>query len=45
MTLTTEQLRAVEPRQAAAWMLANGWTLVGGQPERVAVYRKASIGD
>ncbi|MCB9762213.1 MAG: hypothetical protein H6739_20605 [Alphaproteobacteria bacterium] len=40
MTTLTEQLRAVEPRQVAAWLRTRGWTLVTPDPERVAVYEK-----
>ncbi|MCB9794609.1 MAG: hypothetical protein H6741_17980 [Alphaproteobacteria bacterium] len=40
MTTLAEQLRAVEPRQVAAWLRAQGWSLVEAWPERLAVYEK-----
>jgi len=40
MTISSEVLRAVEPRQAAAWMRANGWSLVDTRPEHTARYQK-----
>lgn len=42
MTVPTDVLRAVEPRQAAAWLRANGWELVDTRPEHTATWRKAA---
>lgn len=42
MTIPAEVLRAVEPRQAAAWMRANGWELVDTRPEHTATWKKAA---
>ncbi|MCB9658465.1 MAG: hypothetical protein H6726_12525 [Sandaracinaceae bacterium] len=40
MTIPTDMLAAVEPRQAAAWLRANGWELVDVLPDRAATWRK-----
>lgn len=42
MTVPVEALRALEPRQAAAWLRANGWELVDTRPEHTATWRKAA---
>lgn len=42
MTVPVEVLRALEPRQAAAWLRANGWELVDTRPEHTATWRKAA---
>ena len=33
---------AIEPRQAAAWLRANGWELLGTTPRRSATWRKSA---
>lgn len=40
MTVAIEALRAVEPRQVAAWLRANRWELVDTRPEHTATWRK-----
>lgn len=42
MIVPAETLRALEPRQAAAWLRANGWALVDTRPEHTATWRKAA---
>jgi hypothetical protein len=42
MTVPVEALRSLEPRQAAAWLRANGWELVHTRPEHTATWRKAA---
>jgi hypothetical protein len=37
-----EVLRSLKPRQAAAWLRANGWELVDTRPEHTATWRKAA---
>ena len=40
MSIPADVLRAVEPRQAAAWLRANGWELVDTRPEHTATWKK-----
>jgi hypothetical protein len=42
MTVPVDALRSLEPRQAAAWLRANGWELVDTRPEHTATWRKAA---
>jgi|JI10StandDraft_1071094.scaffolds.fasta_scaffold162200_1 hypothetical protein len=42
MSIPTDTLLAIEPRQAAAWLRANGWELVDTVPEHTATWRKAA---
>jgi hypothetical protein len=42
MTTPSDALRALAPRQAAAWLRANGWELVDTRPEHTATWRKAA---
>lgn len=42
MSLPSEVLQAIEPRQAAAWLRANGWEIVDNRPEHTATYRKSA---
>lgn len=45
MTIPTDVLRALEPRQLAAWLRANGWTLVATRPEHTATWSKPADAD
>ena len=42
MSVSIEALRAVEPRQVAAWLRANGWTLAESASEQAAFWRKSA---
>jgi hypothetical protein len=42
MNPLSEALRAIEPRQASAWMRARGWALSDTRPGHSAIYTKAA---